>query len=303
MRIWSRAIGWAFAVTTVGALTGAPANAASARDPVGVAASPATPIVTPSPAKTEKKGRPAGEQFRDCQDCPALVVVPAGSFRMGDLSGTPDRNEKPVRRVTIPDAFAVGKYEVTFTEWEACLSAGACSHRPDDRGWGRGRLPVTDVSWNDAKAYVGWLSRKTGKIYRLLSEAEWEYMARAGSETRYPWGKAVGHNRANCEGCGSPWDRKNPAPVGQFKPNSFGVYDTVGNVWEWVEDCRHKNYSGAPTNGTAWITKGRSCSDRVLRGGSWYLAKWYARSAVRDWNWARVRSGNFGFRVARVLTR
>lgn len=255
----------------------------------------------PADAVSAAKKRPAGEVFRDCLDCPEIVVVPAGSFRMGDLSGAGDRNGKPVHRVTIPKSFGIGKYEVTFTEWLVCVSVGACTHRPDDRGWGRGRRPVTDVSWKDAKEYIRWLSRKTRKTYRLPSEAEWEYMARAGRETKYPWGNLIGQNLANCHGCGSTWSAKRTAPVGQFKPNRFGIYDTVGNVWEWVEDCWHKKYKGAPINGSAWIIAGRKCSGRVIRGGSWYLKPWYARSAVRDWNRDKVRSGNFGFRVARTL--
>jgi formylglycine-generating enzyme required for sulfatase activity len=256
---------------------------------------------SPSGAESQGKSLEAGDVFRDCPKCPDMVVVPAGSFRMGDLSGARDRNAKPVRRVTIPRAFAVGKYEVTFTQWHLCVSAGACRHRPDDRGWGRGSRPVTDVSWEDAKAFTGWLSRRTGATYRLLTEAEWEYVARAGSETRYPWGHKLGNNQANCDGCGSPWDGKKTAPVGQFKPNKFGVYDIVGNVWEWVEDCWHKKYVGAPTDGTAWMGTERECSRRVLRGGSWYLEPWYARTAVRDWNKTNVRSGNFGFRIAKTL--
>jgi formylglycine-generating enzyme required for sulfatase activity len=158
---------------------------------------------------------------------------------------------------------------------------------------------VVDISWDDAQKYIAWLSQTSGKSHRLLSEAEWEYMARAGSETRYPWGKDIGRNQANCQGCGSAIAPKKTTPVGQFKPNRFGVHDTVGNVWEWVEDCWHKYYKGAPTNGSAWTKAG--CSRRVLRGGSWYLESWYARSAARDWNKANVRSGNFGFRVARTL--
>ena len=260
-----------------------------------------TPNNNPANGESIAKPRAAGAVFRDCSDCPEIVVVPAGNFRMGDLSGARDRNAKPVHRVTIPKSFGVGKYEVTFAEWLDCVSAGGCSHRPDDRGWGRGRRPVTDISWMDAKEYISWLSKKTGKSYRLLNEAEWEYMARAGSETKYPWGNIVVQNRANCHGCGSTWSAKRTSPVGQFKPNKFGIYDTVGNVWEWVEDCWHKSYKGAPGNGTAWIKSGSKCKGRVLRGGSWYLKPWYTRTAVRDWNRAKVRSGNFGFRVARTL--
>ena len=272
----------------------------------GHAAAPTSNLlVSVAPTTSETKMETAkagpGKVFRDCQSCPEMVVVPGGSFRMGDLSGVRDRYAVPVHSVKIPNSFAVGKYEITFDEWQACRSEGICRHNPDDRKWGRGRRPVTDVSWLDAKAYVYWLSRKTGKTYRLLSEAEWEYMARAGSVTRYPWGNEIGQNRANCAGCGSIWSKKNTAPVGQFEPNSFGIHDTVGNVWEWVEDCWYKNHEGAPADSRPRLGKAPICKKRVLRGGSWYLDGWYARSAVRDWNKTNIRSGNFGFRVARDL--
>ena len=202
--------------------------------------------------------------------------------------------------MTISQPFAVGKYEVTFAEWDACVADGGCGgHRPEDSGWGRGRRPVINVSWDDAKAYVRWLNRKTGKQYRLPSEAEWEYAARAGTTTRYNWGDDIGRNRANCANCGSRWDLKQTAPVGSFAANPFGLHDVHGNVWEWVEDCRSGNYKGAPTDASAW-TDG-DCSSRVLRGGSWFDGPRNLRSADR----IRFRAGNrhfgFGFRVARTL--
>ena len=212
-----------------------------------------------------------GEKFRDCPTCPEMVVVPAGSFMMGSPSSEEGRygNEGPVHRVTIPAPFAVGKYEVTFSEWDACVSAGGCGgYRPNDWGWSRGRRPAINVSWNDARAYVRWLSEKTGKEYRLLSESEWEYAARAGTTTRYWWGNAIGRNRANCDGCGSRWDNEQTAPVGSFAANGFGLHDMHGNVWEWVGDCWNDSYAGAPSDGRAW--ESRNCGRRVLRGGSWY---------------------------------
>ena len=143
-------------------------------------------------------------------------------------------------------------------------------NRVDDEGWGRGRRPVINVSWNDAQDYVEWLSAQTGHAYRLLSEAEWEYVARAGSSTVYSWGDDIGSNRANCDGCGSQWDYDRTAPVGSFAANGFGVHDMHGNVWEWVEDCWNGSYAGAPTDGSAW--RSGECEQRVLRGGSWNIS-------------------------------
>jgi formylglycine-generating enzyme required for sulfatase activity len=160
---------------------------------------------------------------------------------------------------------------------------------------------VINVSWDDAKEYVAWLSRKTGKAYRLLTEAEWEYAARAGTTTRYYWGDDIGKNNAKCNACGSQWGGKQTAPVGSFKPNAFGLYDMAGNVWEWVEDVYHDNYAGAPTNGSAWL-QGGDASRRVVRGGSWYVDPLFLRAAVRYRYASDDRSINLGFRVARTLT-
>ena len=190
-------------------------------------------------------------------------------------------NEGPQHRVTFDQAFAVGKFTVTFDEWDACVADGGCSrYRPSNQGGGRGLRPVINVSWDDAKAYVTWLSRKTGKTYRLLSEAEYEYAARAGTTTSYPWGNAVGKNNANCAGCGSRWDNKQTALVGSFAPNRFGLYDMVGNVWTWAEGCYHGNYQRAATDGAAWRTA--DCGRRVVRGGGWGNSPVALRSAVRD---------------------
>ena len=246
---------------------------------------------------------PHGKKFRDCAECPEMVVVRSGSFDMGSPSGEVGRrdDEGPVHRVEISRPFAVGVYEVTFAEWDACVSGGGCNgYRPNDRGWGRGNRPVIYVSWEDAKAYVEWLSRKTRKGYRLLSESEWEYVARAGTRTRYWWGDSVGRNRANCDGCGSRWDNEKTSPAGSFSANGFGLYDMHGNVWEWVEDCWHDSYRGAPSDGSAWVT---FCDnvERVLRGGSWYLVPRFLRSASRHWRTAGSRNLYDGFRVARTL--
>jgi formylglycine-generating enzyme required for sulfatase activity len=243
--------------------------------------------------------KPAGHEYRDCDVCPEMVVVPAGKFRMGDLSGGGAGDEKPVHTVEIAKSFGVGKYEVTFAQWDACQAAGGCEHRPGDGGWGHGNRPVMNVSWNDAQAYVSWLSRRTGKRYRLLSESEWEYAARAGSATKYSWGNSAGRNNANCYGCGSNWDNKGTAPVGSFRGNGFGLHDMHGNVWEWTEDCWNESYSGAPADGRVWSSG--DCLRRVLRGGSWNSKPRNLRSAFRNWYATANRDYRIGFRVAQDL--
>lgn len=242
--------------------------------------------------------RKPGEKFKDCLACPEMVIVPSGSFRMGDLLGWGFRDEKPVHLVRIPRAFAVGKFEVTFSGWDACVEAGGCSHRPPDSGWGRGSRPVINVNWNDVQEFVRWLRRKTGKRYRLLSESEWEYVARAGATTRWSCG-----NNENCL-----WDhtwfggnsRNRSQPVGVKSANKFGLHDLHGNLWEWVEDCVHESYAGAPSNGSAW-TSGGNCRRRVLRGGSWIDIPRFLRAAYRYEGPTGERSYFSGFRVARAL--
>ena len=250
-------------------------------------------------AERGEVGPTEGEVFRDCDGtwCPEMVVVPAGSFMMGSPSGEKgrDADEGPVHRVRISEPFAVGVYEVTFEEWEACRRGGGCSHNPDDKGWGRGRRPVINVSWQDAQAYVRWLSRVTGKAYRLLSESEWEYVARAGTTGPFHFGSTITTEQANY---GSRGGRT--APVGSFPANAFGLHDVHGNVMERVEDCWHASYRGAPGDGSAW-TRGGNCDARVLRGGSWYYGAQYLRSANRYELTAANRFSFAGFRVARTL--
>ena len=228
-----------------------------------------------------------------CDVCPEMVLIPAGSFRMGDLNGEGYDAEKPVHRVDIK-SFAMGKTEVTFSEYDAFARA-TNSDLPEDEGWGRGNRPVINVSWNDAKAYVKWLSNKTGNRFRLPSESEWEYVARAGTTTKYSWGNDIGRNNANCGGCGSQWDHKQTAPVGSFRANAYGLQDMPGNVWEWVEDCYEDSYSGAPRDGRA-RTDG-VCEYRVLRGGSWGTYPRGLRSADRNWNDPGRRGSSDGFRI------
>ena len=240
-----------------------------------------------------------GERFRDCAECPEMVVVPAGSFLMGSPESEwgRDGDEGPVHRVEIAEPFAIGVYEVTFAEWDACAADGGCGgYLPDDEGWGRGRRPVINVSWEDAQAYVRWLSAKTGKRYRLPSESEWEYAARAGTRTPFHTGETISTDQANCYG---KYYRDQTVPVDTFGANEWGLHDVHGNVSEWTEDCWNNSYAGAPTDGSVW-TNG-DCSRRVLRGGSWYITPSFLRAANRIRNTTGYRSDSIGFRVARTL--
>jgi len=242
-----------------------------------------------------------GSDFRECANgCPVMIVIPSGKFSMGSPENEPDRNssEGPLHEVTITKPFAASKFEVTFEEWDACVAAAACPRVPDV--WGRGKMPAINVSWVDVKRYVGWLSQLTGKEYRLLTEAEWEYAARAGVHTRYSWGDDVGMGNANCDGCGSQWDLRQTAPVGSFRPNRLGLYDMHGNVWEWVEDSWHENYDVAPTDGSAWL-QGGDPSFRIVRGGSWRNESEFVRAAARFKRHVNVQFDTLGFRVARTL--
>ena len=242
-----------------------------------------------------------GETFQDCAECPKMVVVPSGSFTMGSSRGEAhhEDDEEPLHRVRIAYRFAVGVYEVTFAEWYACMDAGGCgNHIPDDMRWGRGKRPVIHVSWEDVQSYVRWLSARTGKTYRLLSEAEWEYVARAGTETAYSWGDIIGVNRTNCRGCGGAWDGKEQtAPVGSFAANAWGVYDMHGNVWEWVQDCYNGSYEGTPADGSAWESE--ECGRRIWRGGAWGSGPRDLRSAHRYRSTPSFLFSSIGFRVAR----
>jgi formylglycine-generating enzyme required for sulfatase activity len=247
------------------------------------------------------KAAEPGSNFKECENaCPVMIVIPAGKFIMGSPKNEPGRetSEGPQHEVTIAEPFAVSKFEVTFEEWDACAAAGACPRVTDH--WGRGEMPVINVSWGEAKQYVGWLARLTGKDYRLLTEAEWEYAARAGANTRYFWGDDPSTGNANCDGCGSQWDRRQTAPVGSLKPNALGLYDMHGNVWEWVEDGWHESYNGAPADGSAWI-RGSDPNYRVVRGGSWRNESEQVRAAARVKRNIKVQFDTLGFRVARTM--
>lgn len=274
-----------------------------ARYPNGQFASLASIFLNP------KNSQVPGTVFKDCDDCPEMVVLPKGSFLMGSPSNEAKRtsDKGPQHRVTIGYSLAVGKYEVTFNEWQACVNAGACK-AASDSGWGKDRRPVINVSWHNAKAYVAWLSKKTGKGYRLLSEAEWEYAARAGSTSPFYTGQCINTRQANYDGnndynnCGAKTGvyLRKTQPVGRYSANNFGLYDMAGNVLEWVEDCYHNSYVGAPSNGGAKVSGCSSADMRVLRGGSWADYPRFLRSADRFWYAATDAGGYTGFRVART---
>lgn len=240
-----------------------------------------------------------GSVFSECaRDCPLMVVIPSGRLMRGSPDHELDRraSEGPQQEVSIREPLAISRFEVTFDQWDACVAASACARAPD--AWGRGEMPVINVSWDDAKQYVGWLSRLTGMDYRLPTEAEWEYAARAGTTTRYAWGDEPGADNANCNGCSEKW-KLQTAPVGSFKPNAFGINDMHGNVWEWTEDTWHDSYQGAPADGSAWITGDRDY--RTIRGASWHNETELVRVAVRFARHRKVQFDTLGFRVARTM--
>ena len=245
--------------------------------------------------------------FADCAECPEMVVIPAGEFTMGSPTSELYRGAEMQHRVTIPLPFALSKQEITFEQWDACVADSGCGgYMPDDEGWGRGSRPVINVSWNDAKAYVEWLSRKNGQQYRLPSEAEWEYAARAGTTTPFWFGSTITTDQANFDGSSSTGlspkaaNRQKTLPVESFPANAFGLNDMHGNVWEWVEDCWHDEYtSQAPVDGSPWTDP--TCSGHVLRGGSWEDYSGDARSAARVGGATEDQFYSDGFRVARRI--
>lgn len=266
--------------------------------PPGTGCGPTVIIIDPPPPLPEDWQDL--DQKKECSECPLMVAVPSGEYAMGsssadkELLGGEYDTELPRRSVSVR-RFAVGVHEVTFSQWDACHREGGCSSKPSDNGWGRGSRPVIDVSWNDAKQYVEWLSRKTGKTYRLLSESEWEYVARAGTKDPFHTGSTISTKQANFGN-----SQRRTIEVGRLANNRYGLHDVHGNVWEWVQDCWHGNYRGAPDDGSAW-TQGGDCGKRVFRGGSWKDESNYARSAYRWGADIRQRAGNIGFRVAREL--
>ena len=242
------------------------------------------------------------DRMKNGTNGPEMVVIPAGRFRMGDIQGKGSKDEQPVHEVHVSRRFGVSRYEITFDQYDEFAKATS-RQLPDDEGFGRGRRPVIRVTWNDAVDYAEWLSQETAKHYRLPTEAQWEYAARAGTETVYWWGNEMKQGLANCIGCGSRWDSKQTAPVGSLKPNPFGLYDTAGNVSEWVQDCWHENYQGAPPDGSAWEKEyNGNCDGRVFRGGSYgsaYNGK--VRSSSREVFRAGARFRALGFRLVREI--
>jgi formylglycine-generating enzyme required for sulfatase activity len=256
-----------------------------------------------------------GTLLRDCPACPEMVVIPAGRFAMGspeDEKGR-DEDEGPVHEVTLGKPFALGRFEVTWDEWAACVKERGCEDAPDE-GWGRGRRPAINMSFHQAEAYVKWLAKSTGKPYRLPSEAEWEYAARAGSSTATPWGS----NAAEACRHGNIYDRDSEAkymfqwkplpcadgqvetgPVGAYAANAFGLHDMIGNVFEWTADCQLPSYAAAPADGTP--NSAGPCFKRVARGGSWNIFPQWLRFAYRYGIEPVKASNNVGLRVARDL--
>jgi formylglycine-generating enzyme required for sulfatase activity len=254
------------------------------------------PAIVPLARAAELQSQP-GHPLADCENgCPQLVVVPPGTFVMGSIEARFPR-ERPQRQVTIGRAFAIAQHELTFDEWDHCVASGGCRADVTTGGWGRGTQPAINVTWNDAKQYVAWLSKVTGRRYRLPTEAEWEYAARAGSQEYFSFGNLG----ADLDAHG--WYAENsdnrPQPVAKKRPNKFGLYDMHGNVHEWTEDCANDTYQNAPTDGSAWL-KG-NCLTRVFRGGSWLHGSRVARSANRDWLVGDDRKDYIGFRVVREL--
>jgi formylglycine-generating enzyme required for sulfatase activity len=233
-----------------------------------------------------------------------MVRIPAGCFQMGSPAGETNRDsDERLHRVCV-EAFEMGKTEVTFAQWDACVADGGCGgYRPPDNGWGRGRRPVINVSWHDARAYAVWLSRKTGQSWRLPTEAEWEYAARAGTTGPFSfqgpitWEKVNYDARYQYEGSPKGEYRAKTVPVGSLPANAWGLHEVHGNVWEWTCSGNDKDYGGGETR----CAEVGEAGNRVLRGGSWINDPWYVRSANRNGNTPDYRNYDYGFRLARTL--
>jgi formylglycine-generating enzyme required for sulfatase activity/class 3 adenylate cyclase len=276
-----------------------PIESSIAALPVPAQPAPVDPAAAPKFLQQAVVGRPfravthrpsiPRQILRDCDQCPELLEIPGGSFTMGSND---DPTEKPPHRVSV-GAFALGRFAVTNGEWRRCVAAQVCRYQPS----GSDDLPVHNVSWTDAQQYVTWLSLLTGQKYRLPTEAEWEYAARATTSTRYWWGNQIVVDMANCKGCGEPYDTAEPVKVGNYEPNPYGVYDMAGGVAQWTSDCWHKDYQGAPKDASTWDSA--NCRERVLRGGSWMNAADSLRTSSRAYYDANVRYPAHGFRVVR----
>lgn len=251
-------------------------------------------LITTSLASAEAEQKTYTETTTGMQ----FVQIPGGTFTMGDPTGKDIFAVPPIEVSVKP--FYMGKYEVTFAEYDKFAQETKRGH-PDDEGWGRGIRPVINVNWHDAVAFTKWLSKKSGKKFRLPSEAEWEYAARAGTTTRFYWGDGFGRTNANCAKCGSPWDGKQTAAVGSFSPNPFGLYDMLGNVYEWNLDTQHESYEGAPTNGKARTSGGfkdpQGRKFRANRGGSWFQPPIEMNVYRRCWDAEEEKRSELGLRV------
>jgi formylglycine-generating enzyme required for sulfatase activity/class 3 adenylate cyclase len=247
-------------------------------------AAPVAPITQPAMPQPGTAAPKAASAVRE----PEMKTVRGGSFTMGSND---DFTEKLPHQVTIKP-FAIGQYPVSVRDWNQCATAKACPFTAT----GKDDAPVTNVSWNDAKQYVAWLAGATGKPYRLPSEAEWEYAARAGTQTKYWWGDQFQADMANCKNCADVAGAEQPVKVGSFRPNPFGLYDMGGSVDQWVEDCWHKNYQSAPADGSAWVES--DCVSHVIRSGSWKNDARYVRPSNRDSYDTGVRYPTHGFRIA-----
>ncbi|MFM0482961.1 SUMF1/EgtB/PvdO family nonheme iron enzyme [Paraburkholderia strydomiana] len=263
--------------------------------PAASTTAPSTPPATSTAPKPAVHAPVAGES-RDCAACPVMIALPAGSFLMGSSSDDP--SEKPVHHVTIGAPFAIAKYEVTVEQWNACVAANACAKLTPETNANK-TAPARDLSWDDAQQYVKWLSKTTGKPYRLPTEAEWEYADRGGTTSAYWWGDQMRKGTANCKDCGEPWHKEGPEPAGSFAPNPYGLHDMNGSVWEWTADCWHNSYQSAPADGRAWESP--TCDMRVIRGGSWREGSGYMLSATRFKYSSGVRQSQDGFRVVKEL--
>jgi formylglycine-generating enzyme required for sulfatase activity len=234
--------------------------------------------------------------IKDCDACPVMVALNPAPYTMG--SNGSDPSERPAHKVSLHTPYAIGKFEVTVDQWDQCVKAEVCPNVPSEAG-SSGNQPMRDVSWDEAQLYLKWLSTVSGKPYRLPTEAEWEYAARGGTTSKYWWGDEMKAGNSSCKGCGLPWQEDRPPPVGSFSANQFGLHDMNGSVWEWVADCWHPSYKGAPGDGSAWAEP--SCQSRVIRGGSWREDGSYMMSTTRFKYDASVRQSQNGFRVARSL--
>jgi len=267
----------------------------------------ATPAVTPSPVTIGEVFR---DRLRDGALGPSMIVIPAGKFLMGSSRDEPNHHpdESPLHPVEIPNNLALGVTTVTFEDYDR-FAMDTGRRFSGDHGWGRGKRPVIFVNWMDAMAYAAWLSRQTGERYRLPSEAEWEYAARAGTTTPFSTGHCIGTDQANYDGtvdyadCGANTGvyREKTLPVGSLPPNPWGLQEMHGNVFEWIADCWHPNYHGAPSDGGVWGTPYGEESLHMVRGGSWFNVPGYLRSAFRFWFQADVANNNLGFRLAKDL--